>query len=70
MSTPKGLSCEQTVSKTTIIDTKITQLFNNSKFKICQSMRLFVKINSNFTSTFFGDHRRLVVAEPEPFPME
>jgi len=63
LSTPKGLSCEQTVIKTIIIDTKITQLFNNSKFKICQSMRLFVKMNSNFTSTFFGDHRRLVVAE-------
>ena len=26
-------------------------------------MRLFVKMNSNFTSTFFGDHRGLVVVE-------
>ena len=26
-------------------------------------MRLFVKVNGNFTTTFFSDHRRLVVAE-------
>jgi len=26
-------------------------------------MRFFVKMNVNFTSTFFSDHRRLVVAE-------
>ena len=26
-------------------------------------MRFFVKMTGNFTSTFFGDHRRLVVAE-------
>ena len=26
-------------------------------------MRFFVEVNSNFTSTFFSDHGRLVVAE-------
>ena len=26
-------------------------------------MRLFVEMDSNFTSTFFSDHRRLVVTE-------